>query len=95
MMTDDELIQKLEELTMNTKHHQLETLRSILLHNGSVRYLQPFFNNKSVEDPATFTSLVPLSSYDDYADFIHQMADIGEHEHHLLSVDPLLCFFYR
>lgn len=94
MMTDDELIQKLEELTMDAKHHQLETLRSILQHNGSVRYLQSFNNNKSV-DPATFTSLVPLSSYDDYVDFIHQMAD-GEHDDHhdLLSVDPLLCFFY-
>lgn len=92
-MTDDELIQKLEELTMDAKHHQLETLRSILQHNGSVRYLQSFNNNKSV-DPASFTSLVPLSSYDDYVDFIHQMAD-GEHDHHdLLSVDPLLCFFY-
>ncbi|WJX84138.1 hypothetical protein P8452_66744 [Trifolium repens] len=101
-MTDEELIQKIEELTKNTKHHQLETLNSILHHNGSVNYLQPFFNNnKSVVDvdPTTFTRLVPLSSYEDYVDFIHHMADDGKHDddddhHSLLSVDPLLCFFY-
>ncbi|CAJ2633288.1 indole-3-acetic acid-amido synthetase [Trifolium pratense] len=95
MMTDEELLQKIEVLTNNTKHHQLETLNSILHHNCSVNYLQPFFNNnKSVDvDPSTFTRLVPLSSYEDYVDFIHQMADDGNHDP-LLSVDPLICFFY-
>lgn len=93
MMTDEELREKLEESTRNAKHHQLETLRSILHHNGSVRYLQSFSHKGDPSDPATFTRVVPLSSYDDYVDYIHQMAD-GKHDP-LLSVDPLLCFFYR
>ncbi|KAK7285416.1 hypothetical protein RJT34_20186 [Clitoria ternatea] len=42
MMTDEELLQKLEELTKNAQYYQLETLRSILHQNGSVRYLQSF-----------------------------------------------------
>ncbi|KAJ1433025.1 GH3 family [Sesbania bispinosa] len=95
MMTDEELIQKLEESTINAQHHQLETLRSILLHNGKVSYLQSFKDKGDPADPATFTRVVPLSSYEDYVDYINQMAD-GKHDpnHPLLSVDPLLCFFY-
>ncbi|XP_020213511.1 probable indole-3-acetic acid-amido synthetase GH3.6 [Cajanus cajan] len=89
MMTGEELIQKLEDLTKNAQHHQLETLRSILLHNGNVRYLQPF---KAPLHPSTFTRLVPLSSYQDYVDFINLMAE-GKDDP-FLSVDPLLCFFY-
>ncbi|XP_058738056.1 probable indole-3-acetic acid-amido synthetase GH3.6 [Vicia villosa] len=93
MMSGSELIQKIEDLTMNAKHHQLETLGSILLHNSSSHYLQSFSNNNTL-DPSTFTSLVPLSTYEDYIDFIQQMADHHPNHHPLLSVDPLLCFFY-
>jgi len=92
-MTDEELIQKLEELTINAQHHQTETLRSILLHNGTVRYLQPFNNGPLPLDHSTFTRLVPLSSYEDYVDHINHMAD-GKDDP-FLSVDPLRCFFYR
>ncbi|KAL5059519.1 hypothetical protein RYX36_031123 [Vicia faba] len=77
---------------MNAKHHQLETLSSILHHNSSSHYLQSFSNNTL--DPSTFSHLVPLSSYEDYVDFIQQMADHLPNHHPLLSVDPLLCFFY-
>ncbi|XP_061341320.1 probable indole-3-acetic acid-amido synthetase GH3.6 [Gastrolobium bilobum] len=93
MMTDEELIQKLEDSTMNAQHHQLETLRSILLHNGCVRYLHPYKGYPL--DPSTFNRVVPLSSHEDYVDYINQMADGKIDPHHpLLSVDPLLCFFY-
>ncbi|TKY62494.1 indole-3-acetic acid-amido synthetase GH3.6 [Spatholobus suberectus] len=91
MMSDEELMQKLEDLTNNAQHHQLETLRSILLHNGTVRYLQSFKGPLHL-DPSTFTRVVPLSSYEDYVDYINQMAE-GKDDH-FLSVDPLICFFY-
>lgn len=93
MMTDEELIQKLEDLTINAPQHQMETLRSILLHNGTVRYLQPFNKGPLPLDHSTFTRLVPLSSYEDYVDHINHMAE-GKDDP-FLSVDPLLCFFYR
>ncbi|KAK7285414.1 hypothetical protein RJT34_20184 [Clitoria ternatea] len=89
MMTDEEVMQKLEEVTKNAQQHQLETLRSILHHNGSVRYLQSF---KGSVDVNTYTSVVPLSTYEDYVEYINQMAD-GNRDP-LLSVDPLLGFFY-
>ncbi|KAL2320911.1 hypothetical protein Fmac_029880 [Flemingia macrophylla] len=89
MMTDEELMQKLEELTKEAQHHQLETLRSILLHNGTVRYLQSF---EGPLHPSTFRRVVPLSSYQDYVDFINHMAE-GKDDP-FLSVDPLRCFFY-
>ncbi|KAK7396346.1 hypothetical protein VNO78_17279 [Psophocarpus tetragonolobus] len=92
MMTDEELIQKLEDLTKNAQHHQLETLRSILLLNGTVRYLQPFHKSPLHLDPSTFTRVVPLSSYEDYVHYINHMAE-GKLDP-FLSVDPLLCFFY-
>lgn len=93
MMTDEELIQKIEDLTKNAQHHQLETLRSIIVHNGSVRYLESLKGDDDVHlDPSTFTRVVPLSSYEHYVDFINHMAE-GKHDP-FLSVDPLLCFFY-
>ncbi|KAK7336709.1 hypothetical protein VNO77_17255 [Canavalia gladiata] len=94
MMTNEELLQKLEDFTNNAQHHQLETLSSILLHNATVHYLQTFIakGDSLSLDPSTFKHVVPLSSYEDYVDYINQMAD-GNH-HPLLSVDPLLCFFY-
>ncbi|RDX95372.1 putative indole-3-acetic acid-amido synthetase GH3.6, partial [Mucuna pruriens] len=93
MMTDEELIEKLEDLTSNAQHHQLETLRSILLHNGTSRYLQSFKGPLHL-DPSTFTRVVPLSSYEDYVHHINHMADGIGNLDPLLSVDPLLCFFY-
>ncbi|KAJ7972849.1 jasmonic acid-amido synthetase JAR1-like [Quillaja saponaria] len=95
-MTDEELITKLEESTKNATHHQLQTLRSILQHNGGVRYLQPYLGGYNAPiDAATFRNAVPLSCYDDYVDYINQMADcIADHDEPLLSVDPLVCFFH-
>ena len=93
-MTDEELLQKLEDLTKNAQHHHLETLRSILLHNGIVHYLQSFKKGSLLHlDPSTFARVVPLSTYEDYVDYINQMAE-GKDDP-FLSVDPLRCFFYR
>ncbi|KAG5043458.1 putative indole-3-acetic acid-amido synthetase GH3.6 [Glycine max] len=93
MMTDEELLQKLEDLTKNAQHHHLETLRSILLHNGIVHYLQSFKKGSLLHlDPSTFARVVPLSTYEDYVDYINQMAE-GKDDP-FLSVDPLRCFFY-
>lgn len=96
-MTEEELIGKVEESTKNAKLHQLETLRSILDHNGGVRYLQPYLRHyKAPVDASTFRQAVPLSSYHDYVDYINQMVDgTDDHDDPLLSVDPLFCFFYR
>jgi hypothetical protein len=97
MMTYDELDRNLEDLTKNAAHHQLQTLHSILQHQASVGYLQPYLSAcHAPVDAATFRSQVPLSSYDDYFHLINQLAN-GDIDHHqpLLSADPLLCFFYR
>ncbi|MED6130472.1 hypothetical protein PIB30_000971 [Stylosanthes scabra] len=93
---EEQVIEKLEEYTKNARHHQLETLHSILQHNAKVLYLQPFLSNLDHHlDAHTFRSLVPLSSFEDYADYINHMAEHGnQHDHPLLSVDPLLGFFY-
>ncbi|KAF7804790.1 putative indole-3-acetic acid-amido synthetase GH3.6 [Senna tora] len=72
-MTDEEVIQKLEDSTVSANLHQL---RSILHHNGGVRYLQPYLPHYDAPlDAATFRHAVPLSCYDDYVDYINQMAD--------------------
>uniref|UniRef100_A0A5B7C0Z5 Indole-3-acetic acid-amido synthetase GH3.6 n=1 Tax=Davidia involucrata TaxID=16924 RepID=A0A5B7C0Z5_DAVIN len=97
MMTDEEIINKLEDTTRDAARHQLETLQTILERNAGVRYLQPHLRGcPAPVDAATFRRAVPLSCYDDYADDIHQMADgiIGDDVQPLLSVDPLICFFY-
>ncbi|KAB5527498.1 hypothetical protein DKX38_021345 [Salix brachista] len=96
MMTYDELVRNLEDLTENAAHHQLQTLHSILQHQASVSYLQPYLSAcDGPVDGATFRSRVPLSSYDDCFHLINQLAN-GDIDHHqpLLSADPLLCFFY-
>ncbi|XP_054801318.1 probable indole-3-acetic acid-amido synthetase GH3.6 [Prosopis cineraria] len=95
-MTDEELLRKLEDFTKNAQFHQLETLRSILDHNGSVRYLQPYLRGYDAPVNAdTFRRCVPLSCYDDYAAYVNQMANgMNDRDAPLLSVDPLLCFFY-
>ncbi|KAM0998320.1 hypothetical protein FF1_008075 [Malus domestica] len=96
-MTDDELLTKLDDSTRSATLHQIDALRSILDQNGSVAYLQPYLPpHDTPPDAAAFRRSVPLSTYDDYAEFINQMADTP-HIHRqqpLLSVDPLLCFFY-
>ncbi|KDP21524.1 hypothetical protein JCGZ_21995 [Jatropha curcas] len=95
-MADEELLQKLEDLTKDAVHHQLQTLCSILEHQAGVSYLRPFLagHHESI-DAANFHRRVPLSCYDDYADHINRMAN-GELDHSepVFSVDPLLCFFY-
>jgi auxin responsive GH3 family protein len=100
-MTDEEILKKLEDSTKDATCQQLESLRSILEHQsggGGVRYLQPHLlqHYDATADANTFRQALPLSSYDDYVDHINQMADgLVHHDHPLLSVDPLLCFFYR
>ncbi|XP_019197527.1 PREDICTED: probable indole-3-acetic acid-amido synthetase GH3.6 [Ipomoea nil] len=95
-----EIIKKLEDTTRDAARHQSETLRYILQHNGGVSYLRRYLGsyNEPV-DADTFRSAVPLSRYEDYADYINKMADgvlADENDggRPLLSVDPLTCFFY-
>ncbi|XVE73210.1 hypothetical protein DITRI_Ditri11bG0098900 [Diplodiscus trichospermus] len=102
-MADDALLKQLEESTKDVERHQAETLHSILQHQRGVRYLQRYLldveDQNAPVDAAAFRRSVPLSCYDDYADYINQLADgddsTDDHDrHHLLSVDPLVCFFY-
>ncbi|XVF21843.1 hypothetical protein REPUB_Repub12eG0124600 [Reevesia pubescens] len=101
-MTDDALLKQLDESTKDVAGHQAETLRSILQHQRLVCYLKrllsDFEDQNTPIDAATFRRSVPLSCYDDYADYINQLANGGctnNHDHQqLLSVDPLVCFFY-
>lgn len=95
-----EIIKKLEDITRDAARHQSETLRYILDHNGGVSYLRRYLGsyNEPV-DADTFRTAVPLSRYEDYADYINKMADgvlTDENDggRPLLSVDPLICFFY-
>ena len=104
---DEEILKKLEDSTKDATRGQLEALRSILEHQskgGGVRYLRPYLQGYDAPvDANTFRQAVPLSSYEDYVDHINQMADNGpvdhdhdhDHDQPLLSVDPLICFFYR
>ncbi|KAJ4822231.1 hypothetical protein Tsubulata_019887 [Turnera subulata] len=93
-MTDEEVLQSLEEYTKKAIDHQLHTLQSILAHQASVPYLRPYLSGHLPPiDAATFRRLVPLSSYDDYADHIDNMANNPDHPP-VISVDPLQCFFY-
>ncbi|GMH02660.1 hypothetical protein Nepgr_004499 [Nepenthes gracilis] len=99
-MEDEEILKKLEDTTVDATRRQLETLKTILEHNGGVRYLQPFLGQSDAPvDAEAFRRLVPLSTYDDYADHINRMADGADHYEdndyhgHILSVDPLVCFF--
>jgi auxin responsive GH3 family protein len=96
-MTDEEIMKMLEGPTGDASRHQHETLRSILERQGAVRYLRPHLQGFNAPvDAATFRRAVPLSSYDDYVDHINSMANgLVDHDQPLLSVDPLLCFFYR
>ena len=100
---DEEILKKLEDSTKDATCRQLEALRSILEHQskgGGVRYLRPYLQGYDAPvDANTFRQAVPLSSYEDYVDHINQMANNGPVDHDqpepLLSVDPLICFFYR
>ncbi|GAB4841190.1 hypothetical protein Ancab_021934 [Ancistrocladus abbreviatus] len=98
-MEGEEILKKLEGTTVDATRHQLETLNTILKRNGGVRYLQPYLRDSHGPlDARTFRRIVPLSTYDDYADHINRMADgadLDENGDHLplLSVDPLVCFF--
>ncbi|KAL9435803.1 hypothetical protein AB3S75_021967 [Citrus x aurantiifolia] len=97
MMNDEDILKKLEDSTKNATRHQLETLQSILERQSGVRYLQPYLSGCCAPiDAATYKRAVPLSCYDDYADHINQLADgdHGQNDQPLLSVDPLVCFFY-
>lgn len=107
---DEEILQKLEGTTKDATCRQLEALSSILEHQskggggGGVRYLRPYLQGYDAPvDANTFRQAVPLSSYEDYVDHINQMANNGpvdhdhdrDHDQPLLSVDPLICFFFR
>ncbi|XP_057963817.1 probable indole-3-acetic acid-amido synthetase GH3.6 [Malania oleifera] len=95
-MTDEEILNKLEESTKDAARLQLKTLFSILERNGGVRYLQPYLSDyRAPVDAVSYRSAVPLSCYDDYTDHINKMADDrDDRDQPLLSVDPLVCFFY-
>ncbi|XP_010914349.1 probable indole-3-acetic acid-amido synthetase GH3.6 [Elaeis guineensis] len=94
-MADSEVLRQLEESTGDARRLQLETLRSILEANAGSAYLRRHLSGYLPDalDATTFRRLVPLSSYDDYADFIARIAD-GVDPPTSLSFDPLLCFFY-
>ncbi|GLU03470.1 hypothetical protein SLE2022_206670 [Rubroshorea leprosula] len=94
-MTNEELLKQLEDLTKDAMHHQVHTLLSILQHQCGVIYLRQHFSGQDAPiDVTAFKRAVPLSSYDDYADYINQLADgTANHDQPLLSVDPLVCFF--
>lgn len=97
-------VEVFEGSTRDAHRIQMQTLRSILERNAGVGYLRRFlcgdagFPDPAQADPAhtaaAFRRLVPLSSYDDYADLIDRVAD-GAEPPTALSVDPLLCFFNR
>lgn len=95
-LTDDELIAKVEETTVEATRHQLDTLRKILDRNAAVGYLR---QAAGAVDVHNFRRTVPLSTYDDYADHISKIADglddygDGDSGRHFLSFDPLVCFF--
>ncbi|XP_077243587.1 putative indole-3-acetic acid-amido synthetase GH3.6 [Tasmannia lanceolata] len=92
-MMEKEILKEIDECTRDAKRLQLETLRAILKHNDNSIYLKSHFNGSdSPIDPDSFRRLVPISSYDDYADHINRMANGDDSP--ILSVDPLLCFFY-
>ncbi|XP_068660422.1 probable indole-3-acetic acid-amido synthetase GH3.6 [Aristolochia californica] len=92
-MADEEILRQLEESTRDARRVQRQTLAAILARNSGVSYLQPYLLNDADPpmDPESFRRLVPISSYDDYADYIQRLAD-GDTSS-FLSVDPLLCFF--
>ncbi|GMI76070.1 hypothetical protein like AT1G48660 [Hibiscus trionum] len=103
-MTDDALLKQIDESTKAFSRHQDDTLRSILQHQCGVHYLQRYLpdigDHSLTIDAATFRRSVPLFCYDDYVDYINQLADVNNYnvDHdpcHILSVDPLICFFYR
>ncbi|KAJ4967746.1 hypothetical protein NE237_014447 [Protea cynaroides] len=91
-MDDEEILKKLEDSTRDAHRLQLQTLQSILQRNARVGYLQRF-HHLQLDQPDTFRRHVPLSSYDYYAHLINRIAD-GIDPPSLLSIDPLLCFFY-
>lgn len=95
-MAESEILRQLEESTGDARRLQLETLRSILKANVGTAYLRRHLAGYPPEalDAAAFRRLVPLSSYDDYADLIARIAD-GVETPTALSQNPLLCFFYR
>ncbi|KAK8482153.1 hypothetical protein V6N11_027607 [Hibiscus sabdariffa] len=91
------------QLSIEKHLDNADTLRSILQHQRGVHYLQGYLpdvgDHHHPIDAATFRRSVPLSCYDDYADYINQLADghnysVDHDPRHILSVDPLDCFFY-
>ncbi|KAJ6848315.1 putative indole-3-acetic acid-amido synthetase GH3.6 [Iris pallida] len=88
-LSDEQVLQTIEESTINARALQLQTLRSILSRNSAATFLR---HHRQPTDADSFRRLVPLSSYEDYADTIQKMAD-GELPAASLSLDPLLCFF--
>lgn len=102
MMRDEEIIEKVEETTKKAEQLQRETLSAILRRNASVRYLQAVGYEDDDDDDSiggredSFRRVVPLSSYDDYAEYMGKLADGDDEDGRpFLSFDPLLFFFYR
>ncbi|KAJ8622585.1 hypothetical protein MRB53_031114 [Persea americana] len=93
---DEKILKELEYATEHAYKLQLETLQSILDRTATgASYLAPFFlgqGGPTDPDSDSFRRLVPISSYDDYVGPILAMADGDDRP--ILSVDPLICFFY-
>ncbi|KAL5203375.1 hypothetical protein ABZP36_014327 [Zizania latifolia] len=99
---DELALQRLDDATRDAPRLQLETLRTILAENAGAAYLRRHIPDGghplSSTDPAAaadeFRRLVPVSSYDDYAEVIRRVAD-GDAGPDELSPRPLVCFFLR
>lgn len=94
---DDHILEILDNVTRDASRHQLEALHNILQRNGNVAYLHHHLHACTMPiEAAAFRRALPLSTYEDYSDYINRLAN-GPPDHHgpLLSVDPLECFFYR
>ncbi|XP_058077880.1 probable indole-3-acetic acid-amido synthetase GH3.6 [Magnolia sinica] len=92
-MSEEAILKRLEDSTRYAVEEQIRTLQTILDHNGGARYLASHFQGYNGPLNAdSFRRFVPISSYDDYVGPIQALADGDDRP--ILSVDPLICFFY-
>ncbi|EEC78502.1 hypothetical protein OsI_18426 [Oryza sativa Indica Group] len=100
---DELALRRLDDATRDARRLQLETLRAILAENAGAAYLRRYIPSdggahhllRSTDLAAAadeFRRLVPVTSYDDYAESIRRVAD-GDAAPDELSPRPLLCFF--
>uniref|UniRef100_A0A0E0DLU6 Uncharacterized protein n=1 Tax=Oryza meridionalis TaxID=40149 RepID=A0A0E0DLU6_9ORYZ len=99
---DELALRRLDDATRDARRLQLETLRAILAENAGAAYLRRYIPSdgghrllRSTDLAAAadeFRRLVPVTSYDGYAESIRRVAD-GDAAPDELSPRPLLCFF--